>query len=143
MRTARFVLSLWIGCVVLVAAAGPGLAPAELLKPLGEQWTSYSGDYTGRRYSSLTQINQSNVQHLTLAWAARLTAGLAGGPTGPAAASGPPIVVGGEGSGDVVVAGATTIKGTVLAVNGVLYVTAPDNIWALDAHDGHTLWRYF
>ena len=28
-------------------------------------------------------------------------------------------------------------------VDGVLYVTAPDNVWALDAHDGHVLWRYF
>ena len=39
--------------------------------------------------------------------------------------------------------GATTIKGSILAVNGVLYVTAPDNVWALDAHDGHVLWHYF
>jgi alcohol dehydrogenase (cytochrome c) len=28
-------------------------------------------------------------------------------------------------------------------VNGVLYVTAPDNVWALDANDGHLIWRYF
>jgi alcohol dehydrogenase (cytochrome c) len=28
-------------------------------------------------------------------------------------------------------------------VDGVLYVTAPDNVWALDARDGHELWRYF
>ena len=39
--------------------------------------------------------------------------------------------------------GATTVKGAVLAVNGVLYVTAPDNVWALDAQDGHLLWRFF
>ena len=25
----------------------------------------------------------------------------------------------------------------------MLYVTAPDNAWALDAHDGHELWHYF
>jgi alcohol dehydrogenase (cytochrome c) len=58
-------------------------------------------------------------------------------------ALGPPVYTGGEGSGDVIVAGPTTVKGSILAVNGVLYVTAPDNVWALDAHDGHTLWRYF
>src|SRR5262245_39865575 len=123
---------------IVVQAQSGGLNPAHLLKPLGESWPSYSGDYTGRRYSSLTQINQSNVKRLTLAWAARVTAG-----GGPAPATGPRVVVGGEGSDDVVVAGATTIKGAILAVNGVLYVTAPDNVWALDAHDGHTLWRYF
>ena len=52
-------------------------------------------------------------------------------------------IVGGEGDGDVTVGGATQIKGAVLSVNGVLYVTSPDNVWALDAHDGHELWHYF
>ena len=33
-----------------------------LLKPLADSWPSYSGDYSGRRYSALTQINQSNVK---------------------------------------------------------------------------------
>ena len=28
-------------------------------------------------------------------------------------------------------------------MNGVLYVTAPDNVWALDAHDGREIWHYF
>jgi alcohol dehydrogenase (cytochrome c) len=35
------------------------------------------------------------------------------------------------------------VKGAILKVGDVLYVTAPDNVWALDAHDGRTLWRYF
>src|SRR5204862_4275301 len=35
------------------------------------------------------------------------------------------------------------VKGTILQVDGVLYVTAPDNVWAIDARDGHELWRYF
>ena len=133
-------LSLLLSSAGLLSAA-TGLDPSELLKPLGEQWTSYSGDYTGRRYSRLTQITQANVKNLTLAWASRLTAGPGGSGTGPI--TGPPVQLGGEGTGDVVVAGATTVKGSILAVNGVLYVTAPDNVWALDAHDGHTLWRYF
>jgi alcohol dehydrogenase (cytochrome c) len=122
-----------------MAASPTGLDPAQLLKPLADQWPSYSGDYTGRRYSALTQINQSNVKTLTLAWAARLT----GGPGTGTATTGPPVTMGGEGTGDVVVAGGINVKGAILAVNGVLYVTAPDNVWALDAHDGHTIWRYF
>ena len=96
-----------------------------MLTPLGESWPTYSGDYTGRRYSSLTQINQSNVKHLSLAWTARVTAG-----PGAGGATGPRVVIGGEGGDEVVVAGATTIKGAILAVGGVLYVTAPDNVWA-------------
>ena len=37
---------------------GEGLDVADLLRPLGESWPTYSGDYSGKRYSALTQINQ-------------------------------------------------------------------------------------
>jgi alcohol dehydrogenase (cytochrome c) len=110
-----------------------------LHKPLADAWPTYSGDYSGKRYSALTQINQRNVKTLTLAWTRRLVAGP--GPSGPVAPDEPPVITGGEGS--VVFGGATIVKGAVLSINGVLYVTAPDNVWALDANDGHLLWRYF
>ena len=125
----------------LVAQGGGGLDPAELLKPLGDAWPSYSGDYTGRRYSALTQIDQSNVRQLSLAFAAKLSNGPDGGRAGPGGP--PPTIIGGEGTGDVVTGGATTVKGAILSVNGVLYVTTPDNVWALDAHDGREIWHYF
>src|ERR1700757_2440052 len=82
--------------VVLVSLGSMGaqpLDPASLLKPLGESWPTYSGDYSGKRYSSLTQINQSNVKNLTLAWTSRVTPGTGGG-RGSA-----PTFVGGEGAG--------------------------------------------
>ena len=60
-------------------AQGKGIAPADLLKPLRDSWPTYNGDYTGRRYSALTQVNQSNVQHLTLAWMTRVTPGAGSG----------------------------------------------------------------
>jgi alcohol dehydrogenase (cytochrome c) len=139
---------LLVPLAVFVATAATGLDPAQILKPLGESWPTYSGDYTGRRYSSLTQINQSNITNVGLAWTVRLTGGPGGGGGragggGRGAATVAPVTIGGEGSGDVVVSDALSVKGAVLAVNGILYVTAPDNVWALDAHDGHTLWRYF
>ncbi len=37
-------------------------------QPIGENWTSYNGDYSGRRYSSLQSINTSNVARLQAAW---------------------------------------------------------------------------
>src|SRR5437667_11010870 len=47
----------------------PNLSDADLLaQPVGENWTSYNGDYTGRRYSSLQLINTSNVARLNAAW---------------------------------------------------------------------------
>jgi alcohol dehydrogenase (cytochrome c) len=39
-----------------------------LLTPVGANWTSYNGDYTGRRYSSLHEINIANVHTLRTAW---------------------------------------------------------------------------
>ena len=37
--------------------------------PVGAEWATYNGDYSGKRFSSLTQINNGNVGSLTLAWA--------------------------------------------------------------------------
>jgi alcohol dehydrogenase (cytochrome c) len=125
------------------------LDPAQLLTPLSDTWPSYSGDYTGQRYSALKQINQSNVKNLTLAWSTRVTSGLpnsgAGrggfGFGGPAA---PPTIIGGEGTGDLNEVGGRSnrIVGAVLMVDGILYASTPDNAWAINAADGHILWHY-
>jgi glucose dehydrogenase len=34
------------------------------------------------------------------------------------------------------------IKSTPLMVNGILYFTIPDHVWALDARTGEELWHY-
>jgi alcohol dehydrogenase (cytochrome c) len=109
------------------------LDPAHLLKPLADSWPTYAGDYSGKRYSALTQINQSNVKNLTLAWLARLNGG-------PGSTVNVQTTVGGEGEGEFA---GVTIKGAILEVNGILYVSSPDNAWAVDARDGHVLWHYF
>jgi alcohol dehydrogenase (cytochrome c) len=98
------------------------LDPARLLQPPTDAWPTYNGDYSGRRYSTLTRINASNISSLSLAWVYRPNPG--GGPAG------------GGGSQNVV------IKGTPLQVNGVLYVTAPDHVWAVDARTGREIWHY-
>jgi acido-empty-quinoprotein group A len=36
----------------------------------------------------------------------------------------------------------TTIKSTPLEVNGMLYFSVPDNVWAVDARFGRTIWHY-
>ena len=136
---------------VLLAGQGQGgLDPASMLKPLADAWPTYSGDYTGRRFSTLTQINQTNVKHLTLAWVARLTAGAGGaagggfgGGRGGGFGGGAPVIVGGEGTGDFAGGGTASIKGAILQVDGVLYMSAPDNAWAVDARDGRELWHYY
>jgi alcohol dehydrogenase (cytochrome c) len=129
------------------ASSNSGLDPAAVLKPLSDSWPTYSGDMTGRRYSALTQVNQATVKNLTLAWTSRLVqgsgaGGFGGGFGGRGGGGGVPIIVGGEGE-DLGTTGAPSIKGAILQVDGILYVTAPDNVWAIDARDGRELWRYF
>ena len=78
-RGLSWVLLLWL----------PTIAPAQApdFAPLKNSWPTYSGDYSGQRFSNLTQINTSNVKNMTLAWTARLAGGPAsdkGGGLGPA-----------------------------------------------------------
>ncbi len=128
-----------------------GLDPSDILKPLGDQWTTYSGDYTGKRYSSLKQINQATVKNLSLAWVTRFTmacgatgSGDAGGGFGGRGGSAPaPIIVGGLGKGDLNTCDGGRLGGGILMVDGVIYMSAPDNAWAVDARDGTMLWHYY
>jgi alcohol dehydrogenase (cytochrome c) len=92
---------------------GQGLNPAWLLNPPSDSWPTYNGDYSGRRFSLLKQINRQNVGMLTLAWAYQLD-----GPTDPG------------------------LKSTPLLANGVLYFTVPDHVWAVDALSGREIWHY-
>jgi acido-empty-quinoprotein group A len=105
-----------------VQAFGQGLTPAEILKQPTDSWPTYNGDYSGRRYSTLKEINAANVHTLSLSWATRFGAG--GGRGGPGPAAG------------------VQIKSTPLMVNGILYFTSPNNVWAADARTGRELWHY-
>lgn len=68
-----------LGGALLIAALAAAQQPvstlinvrrADLLaRPVASNWPSYNGDYTGRRYSSLNQINTVNVRELRAAWA--------------------------------------------------------------------------
>src|SRR6516162_1187156 len=43
--------------------------PSELLSaPVSANWLSYNGDYTGRRYSALREVNTNNVAQLRAEW---------------------------------------------------------------------------
>jgi len=135
--TASFLLA-----PVVLLAQGRGLDSAKLLKPLSDEWPTYSGDYSGKRYSLLTQISRLTVKNLTLAWSVRLTGGSVEG-GGDRGGGGANLIIGGEGTGDFPVGGPPVIKASALMVDGTLYLTAPDNGWAIDARDGRELWHYF
>ena len=105
MKIRRLIFS---ACLTVLPGAlfGQGLTPATLLKQPADAWPTYNGDYSGRRFSPLTQINASNVHTLALAWATRFSAGGGGvrGGAGAAPAAG----------------GAVQINSTPLMVNGIL-----------------------
>jgi alcohol dehydrogenase (cytochrome c) len=122
-------------CLSPLCLKAQSLDPTVLTKPATDSWPTYSGDYSGRRFSSLDKIDQGNVHNLSLAWSSRVT----NGSRGPAGT--PAVIVGGEGTAEV--NGQANIKGALVQVEGVLYVTTPDNAWALDARDGHEIWHYF
>ncbi len=104
--------ALFACCILPLTCLGAdeGLTPQELVKPLAGTWPTFNGDYSGRRYSGLSQINQDSVRRLTLAW--------------------------------VLPSQSVGIKSTPLVVNGTLYFTTPDNVWAVDARTGRVIWHY-
>jgi alcohol dehydrogenase (cytochrome c) len=124
------------GLVSVALAADPpaGLDPALLTKPPTDSWPTYHGDYSGRRYSTLNQINADNVKGLSLAWIYRANTRMEGAITGGEGPDTPPPGSGGFG---------LDIKSTPLLVNGVLYLTAPDNVWAVDPRTGREIWHYY
>src|SRR5690348_4452496 len=69
MKKLCLIAALLIAPLSMLGQRTIGLDPAELLKPLSDQWPSYSGDNTGKRYSALKQINTTTVKNLSLKWA--------------------------------------------------------------------------
>ena len=87
MKKLLIVTALLVGPALLSAQNGAGgLDPAEMTKPLEDQWTSYSGDLSGKRFSALKLVNTNTVKNLSLKWVTGLTTGC--GPTGTAPAGG-------------------------------------------------------
>jgi alcohol dehydrogenase (cytochrome c) len=154
----------WMGQTIQIGPPHPtpdvgGLDPASMTKPLSDQWTSYSGDLSGKRYSALKEVNTNTVKNLSMKWVTTLTTGC--GATGTATAAGgggggrggggggrggggaAPIVVGGLGTGDANTCGNARLGGGILFVDGIIYASTPDNVFAIDARDGTLLWHYY
>src|SRR5579863_7149454 len=118
---ARFCVS--IAALALLGAsthtATVSVDPRSIGKAPVTSWPTFNGDYSGARYSTLTQIDPGNVGQLEMRWVYRIT--------DVGAQRGAPLPI---------------IKCTPLLVNGVLYLTIPDHLWALDARTGKELWHY-
>jgi alcohol dehydrogenase (cytochrome c) len=108
--------------------------PQDILHPKPDQWITYSGDYTGQRYRDLKLIDTTNVKNLSLAWTTRVVAGTTGSPQAPKT------VIGGV--GDIDYTAPAVVRSPIFLADGKLFFTTPDNVWSLDARDGHELWHF-
>src|SRR5215469_11250732 len=82
-----------------------------LAQPVGADWTSYNGDYTGQRYSSLGEITTGNVGQLREAWVFHP-------------------------------GNSQNLEVTPVVIGGIMFVTSANDVFALDARTGRTLWHY-
>ena len=114
--------------VAILMAIGfllPGAAPVRaadpdidrlLQSPVGKDWVTNGGNLTNQRYSTLKQIDTSNVKQLKGAWMTRL-----------------------KGSG---FGGKYSFEATPLVKDGIMYVvTGNDDVFALNAKTGEFLWE--
>ena len=95
----------------------PGVSYRDILDGLNDpgRWLTYSGDYSGRRHSPLTQVTPQNVGGLKHQWTFQ---------TGTTT----------RGRG---------FEATPLLYDGVLYVSGSNNFaWAIDARTGRPFWSY-
>jgi alcohol dehydrogenase (cytochrome c) len=93
-------------------AHAPDVQASQLLsRAIKDDWPSYNGDYTGRRFSSLRQITPQNVRHLQAQWVFHSR-------------------------------NAGILEVTPVVVNGIMYVTASNDAYALNAETGQILWHY-
>ena len=116
MRPAVQILVIFL-CLVAVADRIPGSADVDvrsedlLGRPPAANWLSYHGDYTGRRYSSLTEIGPQNLTQLRTEWVFHAH-------------------------------NTNRLENTPVVVNGVMFVTAANEAFALDARTGRALWHH-
>ena len=145
-KTIKFVLAISLLSLPAIFL-GNGLNPASLLKPAINSWPTYAGDYSQQRYSLLKQIDRTNVHALSLAWVSPLTAGPGSGGGGFFGGPAVPTSIGGVTNNPVTIPGSSSgsprLAGSILQVNGVIYISSPDNAWAMDALDGRILWHYW
>jgi quinohemoprotein ethanol dehydrogenase len=106
--------------VLLLALLGPAPSAAQpapnLREPASKDWLTIGGDWGATRYSTLNQINASNVKDLKGAWVTHLGSGLGS---------------------------KYSLEATPLVQNGIMYLaTGNDDLYVLDATTGQEIWEY-
>jgi quinohemoprotein ethanol dehydrogenase len=107
------------GASTTAITPSPAWTADQLNAPPAENWLSHMGNLAGWRYSSLTQINKSNVATLKEAWHINLGTCL----TKDAACN--------------------SFEANAVVADGTYYITTPkSDVFALDAATGQQLWHW-
>jgi quinohemoprotein ethanol dehydrogenase len=121
MRHAQQIVSVFVvlGLAFLVTPPVRGADPQIdhlLQSPVGKDWVANGGNLTNQRYSTLNQIDTSNVKQLKGAWVTHL-----------------------KGSG---LGGKYSLEATPIVKDGIMYVTTGnDDVFALNAKTGEIQWE--
>lgn len=98
--------------VALPASPG-GIDWQGIHTPRTGNWPSYNGQLSGNRYSSLVQVTPENVGRLAPKWMFNIPG-----------------------------QGGQSLEMTPVVVDGVMYVTRVNSVFALDAKSGRMIWQY-
>jgi quinohemoprotein ethanol dehydrogenase len=109
-------LGLFLLGAISVKAADPEIDRL-VQSPVGKDWVTNGGNMTNQRYSTLKQIDTTNVKQLKGAWMTRL-----------------------KGSG---LGGKYSFEATPLVKDGIMYISTGDDVFALNAKTGEILWEHW
>jgi quinohemoprotein ethanol dehydrogenase len=116
----------------------PPFTASQLSAPAGDNWYEYYGSLNGNRYSSLNQINTSNVSSLKQVWQISLHTCTA------SVIAGDPVIPGANRGAANNPTNCGSMESNPVAVDGVLYtINAPlGQVFAIDAASGTVIWTY-
>lgn len=104
-----------------------GIDFSRILHPKPGDWLTYNGNLSGNRYSQLTQITLANVDKLSLKWTFSIPLWSQFYPDTPYFRE------------NMRYFGLETVP---IAADGMMYVTGPNQVFALDARTGQQIWHY-
>jgi glucose dehydrogenase len=104
-----------------------GIEFSRILNPAPGDWLTYNGKVSGNRYSELTQINATNLSRLGVKWTFSIPLWSQFLPDTPYFRE------------NMQYFGLEVVP---IVADGIMYVTGPNQAFALDARTGHQIWHY-
>ncbi len=109
------------------ARSNDGIDFSRIMNPKPGDWLTYNGKLSGNRYSDLTQINAANIGRLGMKWSFSIPLWTNFLPDTPYYHE------------NMRYFGLETVP---IVADGIMYVTGPNQAYALDARTGHEIWHY-